>query len=149
MVKELDDIAIQELKETFDIFDKDKDGFLQLAEFKKVVRCSGLNPSEEDFNKMKKLAEIENKVTFSQFLLCMQEDIRQPDSEDELVAAFKVFDELNAGSVEANLIKQCLKEQGEKLSDKEVSAFDGLCKKTNKGEIDYRDYVYTLIKAIK
>lgn len=97
MPKEFDDIKVEELKETFGMFDKDSDGFLDLAEFRKTIRSTGLNPSEDDFIAMKKIAAIEKTVNFKQFLAVMKADIRKMDREEDLLRAFYVFDESNTG----------------------------------------------------
>ena len=148
MVKELDDIALQELRETFDLFDKDNDGYLQLAEFRKVIRSTGINPSEADFQAMIDLVEIENKISFTQFIQCIRADIRKMDREEDLVRAFQVFDELNKGVVNQTTLKECLKSMGEPLTDVEYMEFTKLAKVPPTGDIDYRAYSYTLFKAI-
>ena len=90
MVKEYDEIMTQELKETFEMFDKDKDGFLDLAEFRKTVRSSGVNPSEQDFIDMMALANIEKTVNFKQLLQVIQAEIRKMDREDEMMTTWQL-----------------------------------------------------------
>lgn len=147
MVKELDDIAIQELKETFDLFDKDKDGYLQLAEFRKVMRCTGINPSEADFKKMIELAKIESKISFKQFLEVVKEDTVKKDTEEQLVGYFQVFDANNSGTVPLTVLKDCLKAMGEPLNDREFVEFTKLLKPNTQGEVDYRTYVSMLFRS--
>merc|ERR1712159_393094 len=107
--KELDDVQIEELKETFDIFDKDKDGYLLTNEVKKVIRATGVNPSEADFDEMFEKAEIvPPKITFKQFLEVMQNCNRKPDIEEDLKNAFLVFDETHTGLCDGKELKNAL-----------------------------------------
>ena len=147
MPKELDDIAVQELKETFDLFDKDKDGYLQLAEFRKVIRSTGINPSEADFQKMIELANIESKISFKQFLEVIKADVRGNDTAADMVNFFKTFDETNKGTVSLEVLKECLKSMGEALTDEEFIEFSKLAKPNANGEIDYRAYCNMLFSS--
>ena len=146
MVKEYDEIMTQELRETFEMFDKDKDGLLDLAEFRKAVRSSGVNPSEQDFKDMMELANIEKTVNFKQLLKVMQAEIRKMDREDDLLRALYVFDENNSGYIDCLVLKDCLKNMGEKLVEEELLTYTKIALPDMMKKIDYRKLVKELFK---
>ena len=148
MPKELDDVAKEELKETFDVFDKDKDGFLLTTEVKKVIRATGLNPSEAEFNEMFLKAEVEPpKITFKQFVEVVENCDRKPDIEEDLIQSFLVFDELKNGLCSMEEMKSALQSFGEPLTDAEFQEFAKLAKPNLQGQIDYRNYCYTIFNS--
>ena len=146
MVKEYDEVMVQELKETFDMFDKDKDGYLDLAEFRKTLRSSGLNPSQEDFDRMKNLADVEKRVSFKQLLTIVQAEVRKMDREEDMLRALYVFDETNSGYIDGKILKNCLQTMGEKIDDKEFVEFAKLASPDLKNRIDYRKLVKLLFQ---
>ena len=52
MTEQLTEDKITEFKEAFEIFDKDKDGFITIKELGEIMRNLGQNPSDADLQDM-------------------------------------------------------------------------------------------------
>lgn len=151
MVKELDDVQIAEYKEIFAYYDSENAGFIDMKVFKKIFRSFGLNPSEEDFNDMKELSQIgeDNKVSYDQFIQCIIADIRQPDLEEDLLEAFKLFDDKNTGMCSSTVLKEILTSCGDSLTQDEFTDLMRQCGNTEKSTVDYNKYVDEVFELIK
>ena len=93
ILENLTDEQIAEFKEAFQIFDKDGDGSITTKELGTVMRSLGQNPSDDKIRQMIIDVDEDNSETidFKEFLGLMAKKMKENDSEDELIEAFKVF----------------------------------------------------------
>lgn len=91
--------TLQKLHETFDDFDDDLDGNIELTMLEKAIRAFGVNPSEEEMNAVNKEIQSYNYVNFNQYAYFVYHIARYSNIRDELVAAFKVFDRDGTGKI--------------------------------------------------
>ena len=93
ILENLTDEQIAEFKEAFQIFDKDGDGSITTKELGTVMRSLGQNPSDDEIRQMIIDVDEDNSETidFKEFLGLMAKKMKENDSEDELIEAFKMF----------------------------------------------------------
>ena len=65
----------------------------------------------------------------------------EPDSEDVLLQAFRVFDPEGNGYIEAHRMRDLLITKGTPFREKEIDAFMSVAKDLETGHIYYEDYV--------
>ncbi|CAI8507972.1 unnamed protein product [Hanseniaspora opuntiae] len=125
MSNNLTEEQIQEFKEAFTLFDKDNNGTISKQELSTVMRSLG--------------------IEFSEFLTLMSRQLKQNDSEMELLEAFKVFDKNGDGYISSAELKHVLTSIGEKLSDAEV---DEILKEVadGQGQINIEQFAEILSK---
>jgi len=101
MSNNLTEEQIQEFKEAFTLFDKDNNGTISKQELSTVMRSLGLSPSEQEVTDLMNEIDLNgNKsIEFSEFLTLMSRQLKQNDSEMELLEAFKVFDKNGDGYI--------------------------------------------------
>merc|ERR1712122_474547 len=94
MADQLTEEQIAEFKEAFSLFDKDGDGTITTKELGTVMRSLGQTPTEAELHDM--INEVDNDgsgtIDFAEFLSLMSKKMKDADSEEELMEAFKVFD---------------------------------------------------------
>ena len=93
ILENLTDEQIAEFKEAFQIFDKEGDGSITTKELGTVMRSLGQNPSDDEIRQMIIDVDEDNSETidFKEFLGLMAKKMKENDSEDELIEAFKMF----------------------------------------------------------
>ena len=93
ILENLTDEQIAEFKEAFQIFDKDGDGSITTKELGTVMRSLGQNPSDDEIRQM--IIDVDEDksetIDFKEFLGLMAKNMKENDSEDELIEAFKMF----------------------------------------------------------
>ena len=93
ILENLTDEQIAEFKEAFQIFDKDGDGSITTKELGTVMRSLGQNPSDDEIRQM--IIDVDEDksetIDFKEFLGLMAKKMKENDSEDELIEAFKMF----------------------------------------------------------
>merc|ERR1711900_118476 len=91
---QLNDERIAEFKEAFTLFDKDGDGTITTKELGTVMRSLGQNPTEAELQDMINEVDADGNGTidFPEFLSLMARKMKDTDTEEELIEAFKVFD---------------------------------------------------------
>jgi len=115
--------CLEEWKEAFKLFDKDGNGVIDRAELITVLRSLGHNPTPQEITDMIQAADFtkDGVVDFDEFVVMMINQNRQCcKSEDEMRAAFKVFDKNGDGYVNANELRQVMKTLGEVMTDEEI-----------------------------
>ncbi|CAF0810181.1 unnamed protein product [Brachionus calyciflorus] len=116
-----DQIGIFE--DTFQIFDKDCDGFITLIEIRTVMNSLGFFPGDDLIRKS--IQDIDNDnsgtVDFEEFI-CMMSKFRKTAKEldDELKEIFKIFDKNKDGFIDYAELKDVLVRLGENITDDEV-----------------------------
>jgi len=138
---------IAEFKEAYEIFDKDGDGSISTKELGTVMRSLGQILTEDTLNQMIEEVDIDKSGTidFREFLGLMEKKLRENDTEDELLEAFRVFDRDGKGYISVKEYKYILASSGENLMEEEIDNLVSQIDSNNDGYIDYEDFVRVMM----
>ncbi|GAO46603.1 hypothetical protein G7K_0830-t1 [Saitoella complicata NRRL Y-17804] len=102
----------QELKESFNLLDKDGDGVVEMEDLRAMLVSLGQNPNEPQLKDM--LDEMPSPLNFAAYLTFMSSHLLEISSRDDLLAAFSTFDESNTPALTApvTLLMEALVEEG-------------------------------------
>ncbi|KAL7979852.1 hypothetical protein Chor_008190 [Crotalus horridus] len=121
MANRLSEQEIRELRDAFALFDQDGDGMITSKEVVTIMRSLGKNPTEAEVRSI--IGEIEahkGKADFPRLLSMMARRTGNSDTEEEIQAAFRVFDRNGDGYINTAELRHVLTIVGEKLTDEEV-----------------------------
>merc|ERR1712216_645005 len=112
----------QEIREAFDLFDTDGSGTIDAKELKVAMRALGFEPKNEEIKKM--IADIDKDgsgtIDFEEFLQMMTTKMGERDSREEIMKAFRLFDDDETGKISFKNLKRVAKELGENMTDEEL-----------------------------
>merc|ERR1712179_580458 len=80
-------------------------------------------------------------IEFSEFLTMMARKMKDPDSEEELREAFRVFDKDGNGFISAAELRHVITNLGEKLTNEEVDEMIREADMGGDGQINYEEFV--------
>ncbi len=134
---------INEFKEAFEIFDKDKDGYITTKELGDIMKNLGQTPSEAELQDMINEVDIDGNGTidFKEFLGLMARKMRDNDSEEELIEAFKVFDRDGNGLISNVELQHVMTSLGENVTMDEVDEMIKEADLDGDGYINYEEIV--------
>jgi len=89
------------------------------------------------------IADIDGNGTidFPEFLSLMARKMKDTDTEEELIEAFKVFDRDGNGLISASELRHVMTNLGEKLTDEEVDEMIREADIDGDGHINYEEFV--------
>merc|ERR1712217_108481 len=120
--KELTEEQKQEIKEAFDLFDTDGSGEIDSKELKVAMRALGFEPKKEEIQKM--ISDVDDDgsgtIGYEEFLKMMTFKILNRDPKDEILKAFRLFDDDETGKISFKNLKRVAKELGERMTDEEL-----------------------------
>merc|ERR1712059_31212 len=94
---------LEEFKEIFSFFDRDGGGSISSVELGQVMRTFGWSPTDIELQEL--IGEIDQdgngSISFNEFVWLMTREIQEPDIEDEIREAFRVFDKDGHGFISA------------------------------------------------
>jgi len=144
------DEKIQEFKELFSFYDKDKDDCVDIVNFEKMLLCLGIR--FEDRNKeiniiKQKYSIAKDNIYLISFEKCMEyiksrSNLREV--EEEVIECFKNINKNGNGILSFNEIKQALLDMGEEFSDEEISEIFNWVEPKNKEGITYEEFIKLL-----
>ncbi|KAF9343298.1 hypothetical protein BGX34_006951 [Mortierella sp. NVP85] len=85
-------------------------------------------------------------IDFPEFLTMMARKMKDTDSEDELKAAFKVFDKDGDGLINGDELADVMKSLGENLSEAEVQKMITEADADGDGRINYAEFVQLMMQ---
>merc|ERR1711900_26055 len=114
---ELTEEQKSEIKEAFDLFDTDGSGTIHAKELKVAMRALGFEPKKEEVKRM--LSEIDKdgtgQIDFMEFSDLMTVKMAERDPREEILKAFKLFDDDETGFITFKNLKRVAKELGENM----------------------------------
>lgn len=147
-VDALSDEERAELKETFDLFDRDGDGLLTIRELGEALRAMAQHPTEQEIEELAKSPEGEENTgltNLEKFMGIMAKRLTVPEPDDQLINAFRVFDKEGTGVISAADLRQFMTTMGEKLTDEEVEEMIREADDDGDGQINYQEFTQMLI----
>lgn len=138
---------ISELKEAFQLFDRDGDGTISTDELGIVLRSIGQNQSDAAIKEM--IAEVDDDnngfCEYDEFLLLMSKKINEGQMDEEMMEAFKTFDEAGKGYINLNDLKRVLKQYNEALSDEEITILFHETDADKDNKINFKDFILMMM----
>ena len=84
-------------------------------------------------------------VDFPAFLTIMARKMRDVDTEEDIVEAFRVFDKDGNGTISAAELRHVMTNLGEKLTDEEIDEMIREADVNGDGVIDYREFTKIIL----
>ena len=132
---QISDEEKQEFKEAFDLFDTDKSGTIDYQELKVALKALGFQVKKQDVVQIMKEYDHDGSgmISFDDFIEVCTIKTAERDPMEEIMYAFKLFDEDNTGKISIKNMKKIAKELGESLSEDDLKAMIDEFDKDNDG----------------
>lgn len=141
--REVSEEQRQEIKEAFELFDTDKDGAVDYHELKVALRALGFQVKKADVLKILKQYDQENsgKIVFSDFSEVVSDMMLDRDPQEEMMKAFRLFDDDESGKINLRNLRRVARELGENMSEEELRAMIQEFDLDGDGEINTEEFV--------
>lgn len=112
-------------------------------ELSTVLKSLGHSPTEQELGEM--IASVDTdgngQIDFSEFLTMMARRMSEVQGEDDdLRAAFKVFDKDGNGFISPQELRQVMINLGEKLSEEEIDSMIREADSNGDGQVDFEEF---------
>merc|ERR1711934_1325283 len=146
---ELTEEQKQEIREAFDLFDTDGSGCIDAKELKVAMRALGFEPKKDEIRKM--ISDIDKggdgTIDFDEFMMMMTAKMAEKDSREEIVKAFRLFDDDETGRISFKNLKRVAKELGENMTDEELMEMVDEADRDGDGEINEDEFFRIMKKT--
>jgi len=144
----MNDPKTKELREAFNMFDRDKDGFVDYVELGYILKSQGFNFTNQELIEM--IADVseteENKINFEEFLILMHSRLKKLDIENELNEAFNAHDKNGTGILSVREFKKIISSLGDKVSEDEIDDIIQKVDPKNRGYMNYKDLTKLIVE---
>merc|ERR1719324_1158540 len=146
---ELTEEQKQEIREAFDLFDTDGSGAIDAKELKVAMRALGFEPKKDEIRKM--ISDIDKDgdgtIDFDEFMMMMTAKMAEKDSREEIIKAFRLFDDDETGKISFKNLKRVAKELGENMTDEELMEMVDEADRDGDGEINEEEFLRIMKKT--
>ncbi|CCJ29537.1 unnamed protein product [Pneumocystis jirovecii] len=137
---QLTSAQINELKESFTLLDKNGNGVIEKEDLQAMLISLGQDSSTSDISYM--LSLMPSPLNFAAYLTFFSTHLSAISPREEIIDAFRTFDENNSGKVNLNELKDALMTMGSRMSEEQVN--NALKRFVSGNYILYRDLVNAL-----
>ena len=123
IVKHINLVQIQSLKEAFLALDTEKNGFLSFEEVEEGLRRAGFNPAGHEIASIIRNADIigDGRINYTEFIAATL-DFKAALDDEAMLNAFQLFDIDNSGFITAEDLKEALTSSGRYFMDGQIAA---------------------------
>jgi calmodulin len=83
------------------------------------------------------------KIEYKEFVAIYEKKLKQPDSKEDIIEAFRIFDSRNDGTISVDDLRDVITVFGTPLTKEEFDFLLIEAKVTNDGRINYKNFVET------
>jgi centrin-1 len=113
------------------------------------MRALGFEPRKEEVRKM--IADIDRDgsgtIDFPEFLEMMSSKMAERDPREEIMKAFRLFDDDETGKISLKNLKRVSRELGENMTDEELSEMIEEADRDGDGEINEEEFLRIMKKT--
>ena len=132
---------IRECKETFDLYDTEENGYLDIKQTKELSSSFGIIATDEEINALVNSNSNNNgKVSYDTFLSFYSEKI-QNAQDDNLEESFNVLLSKKTGTIKADKFKSMLMNYGQCFTEQEANEILQEFKVDENGNLNYKDFL--------
>jgi centrin-1 len=147
--KGLDEEAMEEIKEAFNLFDTEGKGNIDVRELKAAFRALGFQVKKAEIRQMfidmdKDLSAA--LVTYDEFVEMVTPRMQNRDSREEIMKVFALFDDDNKGAISFKNLKRVATELGENLTDEELQEMIDEADRDGDGVINEEEFYRVMRK---
>ncbi|XP_033217644.1 caltractin [Belonocnema kinseyi] len=138
-----------DIKEAFDLFDPDGSGKIATKELKVAMRALGFEPKKDEIKKLTTAVDPDGlgSLSFEEFLSVTATKMSDKDTKDEVLKAFRLFDDDDTGKITFKNLKRVAKELGENLTDEELQEMIEEADRDGDGEISQEEFLRVMKKT--
>jgi centrin-1 len=145
----LDEEAMEEIKEAFNLFDTESKGVIDVRELKAAFRALGFQVKKAEIRQTfidmdKDLSSA--TVTFDEFVEMVTPRMQNRDSREEIMKVFALFDDDNTGVISFKNLKRVAQELGENLTDEELQEMIDEADRDGDGAINEEEFYRVMRK---
>ncbi|KAJ1427319.1 hypothetical protein B484DRAFT_450348 [Ochromonadaceae sp. CCMP2298] len=145
----LDEEAMEEIKEAFNLFDTEGKGNIDVRELKAAFRALGFQVKKAEIRQMfidmdKDLSSA--TITFDEFVEMVTPRMQNRDSREEIMKVFALFDDDNTGAISFKNLKRVATELGENLTDEELQEMIDEADRDGDGVINEEEFYRVMRK---
>ena len=148
-IVELTEEQKQEIHEAFDLFDTDGSGTIDAKELKVAMRALGFEPSKDEIKRL--ISEVDKDgsgtVNYNEFLVMMTTKMSERDSREEMIKAFRLFDDDETGKISFRNLKRVAMELGETITDEELQEMIEEADRDGDGEVSQDEFIRVMEKT--
>lgn len=137
----------KEIKNIFEKFDSNKDGYVNSSELANIIKSININVSDEELSEIIQEIELEvnGEINFENFLSIVKRRENDIDTEEELLNAFKVFDKEGNGLINLNELKHIMLKVCNNISESEINEMLKEADTDMDGYINYEEFVRSIL----
>ena len=113
------------------------------------MRALGFEPKKEEVKRM--IADIDREgrgiIEFQDFLDVMSIKMAERDPREEILKAFRLFDDDSTGKISLRNLKRVARELGETMTDDELQEMIDEADRDNDGEISEEEFIRVMKKT--
>jgi len=145
ILAEIDASQMEEYRKFFDMFDKDKKGYVMVIQVGQVMDAMQQDYDEKSLRKtVRKFdADGSGKLEFEEFaamVYTLANSVDKETMERELRDAFRLFDKEHNGFISRDSMKALLREIDDKLTEAELDAAINEIDEDGSGKIEFEEF---------
>ncbi|CAF3781585.1 unnamed protein product [Rotaria sordida] len=135
---------IKELRDTFNLFDRDRSGTISSSELQQVLTALNFKPTDSLLRKIMKEMDIDGNGTieFEEFIRVMGSVYERKFTENEMRQAFKCFDTDNSGYITVEELRKVLRQLNQNISEQRIIDALAQIDIDHDGKISFEEFVH-------
>jgi len=138
---------VRDLREAFELFDKDNSGSISAHELASVMRALGQNPTAEEIEDMVNGIDdnSDGEIDFQEFVSLYSGSMNNADDEEFIAWAFESFDTDKSGKLSADEVRRIVLSMGDELSEEEVAEIMDRADLDGDGLLSFQEFTRLII----
>merc|ERR1711933_456885 len=124
-------------------------GTIDAKELRVAMRALGFEPKKEEIKKM--IQDIDKDgsgtIDFAEFLEMMTTKMSEKDSREEILKAFRLFDDDETGFITLKNLRRVAKEIGENMTDEELQEMIDEADRDGDGQVSEEEFLRMMKKT--